>query len=186
MKKILATIMFLIVTTTLGFSSGLSYEENLNEMITDLQKKVSYVVPLELKKELSMDIGKDVYLLDIRTSTEVTSGGSISAPRYINIPRGLIEFKIKESVDDLGSKIVVVCYSELRSLFVSERLKELGYKHVRVMSGGMERWNRECLPKDNFNNLFIEKKGKSGCGSEKEGFSTSFFKRKISGTIYEK
>jgi len=34
-------------------------------------------------------------------------------------------------------------------------LKELGYENIRVLKGGMQKWNRECLPKKDSPNLFF-------------------------------
>ncbi len=180
MKSII--IGLLLMSSIEAYTGITEYGKKLTKEIDNLKKEVNYITPIGLKERID---GKrnltNMYLLDVRTSTEVLSGGSIHIENYVNIPRGLVEFKIEESIGDYNSEIIVVCYSELRSLFVSNRLGGLGYKNVYVMKGGMERWNRECLPKKESKNFFIEKKEKASCGGELNSNSFSAIFNNTSG-----
>lgn len=160
-----------------GYDHTSPYGKRLDSEIASIRAEVSFIEPLRLKERLEFDRNSaNMYILDVRESHEVEHEGSIKAENFVNIPRGLVEFKIGDNVPSLSSEVVVVCFSELRSLFVAKRLSKLGYSNVKVMKGGMERWNRECLPKQDTNNLFFQDRKKTGCGGTGEPSPQLFLK----------
>ena len=162
MNKIINTILI----STMLLSAQTEYQANFDKKLSILKSKATYIEPLVLKAKLEHNTNEQIYILDVRESNEVEPQGHIKSSNYINIPRGLVEFKINKNIPGLNSKIIVVCYSELRSLFVQKNLKELGYKNVKVLKGGMQRWNEECLPKNESSNLFFLNQKKGSCGGQ--------------------
>lgn len=66
----------------------------------------------------------------------------------INIPRGVLEFRICEH-PELSNKertVVVYCKTGGRSALAALNLQRLGYKGVISMAGGIEAWRTEGLP----------------------------------------
>lgn len=175
MKNILITAIF----TSVLFASvpQQEYKINFENKIQQLKKQAKYIEPLQLKSIIENKTMDNLYILDIREANEVEPQGHIKATNYINIPRGLVEFKINKNITNLNSNIVVVCYTELRSLFVQKNLKELGYKNVSVLKGGMQKWNSECLPKNEMSNLFYNSNKKAGCGGIEERENVFKFNR---------
>ena len=49
----------------------------------------------------------ETVVLDVRTPAEVDDSGHIAAPRFLNITRGLLEFRIEAAVPDKATPIVV-------------------------------------------------------------------------------
>ncbi len=85
-------------------------------------------------------------LIDVRSEKEHNLG---YIPGAINIPRGVIEFRIakKDYWDNAGlympnkdEEIIVYCKKGHRGTLVAETLKKLGYTNVKNLEGGWKNW----------------------------------------------
>ncbi len=90
----------------------------------------------------------DLVLIDVRTPGEeiIVLGGSIDHPNEINIPRGWLEFRIKDEVANLGTPIVVYCGNNIRSPLAAKTLKEMGYTDVSNYKDAFIGWKKSKLP----------------------------------------
>ncbi|WP_198246127.1 rhodanese-like domain-containing protein [methane-oxidizing endosymbiont of Gigantopelta aegis] len=95
-------------------------------------------------QEVSIDEAKqqlDQYLiLDVREPEEYSQG---HLPHAINIPRGVLEFKIGahpafQNATDRA--ILVYCKTGGRSALATETLKKLGFEKAVSMAGGFDSW----------------------------------------------
>ncbi|WP_280770745.1 rhodanese-like domain-containing protein [Salipaludibacillus daqingensis] len=77
---------------------------------------------------------EDVTLIDVRETDEVAAG---KIPGVINIPLGLIEFRMQEL--DKSKEYVMVCRSGSRSGLATQFLQSHGF-NVTNMGGGMISW----------------------------------------------
>ncbi len=82
-------------------------------------------------------------LIDVRDTDEVMQGSPVGAHR---LGRSYLELRIEDTVPDLDRTLLVMCAGGVRSLFAAEALKHLGYKDVRSIAGGFNRWKNEGLP----------------------------------------
>ncbi len=82
-------------------------------------------------------------LLDVREQEEVAQG---SPPEAVRLGRGFLELRIEEQLPDLERTVLVLCGGGTRSLFAAEDLVRLGYRDVRSVAGGFNRWKNESLP----------------------------------------
>ena len=82
-------------------------------------------------------------LIDVRELDELAQGLPLGSKR---IPRGFLELKIEQAVPDLGTPVLVMCATGVRSLFAAENLLQLGYKRVSSMAGGFNAWKKQGLP----------------------------------------
>lgn len=89
-------------------------------------------------------LGKRV-VLDVREYDEFSAG---HLPGAINIPRGVLEFKIGmvPEAADRQSALLVYCRTSGRAALSVVQLQRLGYNDVISMSGGFEQWNSEQRP----------------------------------------
>lgn len=78
--------------------------------------------------------GKGLNIIDVREVAEV-AGGKI--PGAVNIPLGLLEFRLHEL--DKNKEYTIVCHSGGRSAHACLYLDGLGY-NVTNMAGGMLAW----------------------------------------------
>lgn len=81
-----------------------------------------------------LEYGKKINLIDVRETNEV-AGGKI--PGAVNIPLGLIQFKMNEL--DKQKEYIIVCHSGGRSGMAAQFLEGQGY-NVTNMVGGMMSW----------------------------------------------
>jgi len=88
----------------------------------------------------------ETLVLDVRTPAEVDDSGHIAAPRFLNITRGLLEFRIEAAVPDKATPIVVYCGVSQRSPLAADTLMKLGYTNVRNYRDGFVNWRRAGLP----------------------------------------
>jgi rhodanese-related sulfurtransferase len=91
------------------------------------------ITATELEKLLND--GKAVNLIDVRETDEVESG---KIPGAVNIPLGLIEFRIQDL--DKSLEYILICRSGGRSSRAAEFLESRGFNVVN-MTGGMLSWN---------------------------------------------
>lgn len=89
-------------------------------------------------------LGKRVFI-DVREYDEFAAG---HLPGAINIPRGVLEFKIG-MVPECANKdgtFVVYCRTSGRAALSVVQLQKIGYRDVISMAGGFEAWNNEGRP----------------------------------------
>ncbi|OGL19669.1 MAG: hypothetical protein A3F92_06840 [Candidatus Rokubacteria bacterium RIFCSPLOWO2_12_FULL_71_22] len=100
---------------------------------------MSEIRPEELKTRLE---GRDrPLLLDVRQDWETKLCRLENA---IHIPIEEIEVRVEEL--DPESEIVVYCHQGVRSAAVADYLRQLGFKNVRNLVGGLEHWARAVDP----------------------------------------
>lgn len=84
--------------------------------------------------EALLNEGKKLNIIDVREVNEVAAG---KIPVAINIPLGLIEFRMHEL--DKSKEYILVCRSGGRSGQATQFLESYGY-NVTNMAGGMLAW----------------------------------------------
>lgn len=88
-------------------------------------------------KEIEAKLAKNelMHLIDVREVDEVAEG---KIPGALNIPLGLLEFRMNEL--DKATEYTMVCRSGGRSGMATKLLESHGYKVVN-MTGGMLAWD---------------------------------------------
>lgn len=87
-------------------------------------------------------------ILDVREPAEYAAG---CLPGAINIPRGVLEFKIAAHPafqNSQDAKIFVYCLTGGRSALATEALNKLGYTNACSMEGGFTLWKENDLQID--------------------------------------
>ncbi|HYK73953.1 MAG TPA: rhodanese-like domain-containing protein [Pseudoneobacillus sp.] len=84
--------------------------------------------------ETLLNEGKTLHIIDVRETDEVAEG---KIPGAVNIPLGLVEFRMHEL--DKTKEYVMVCRSGGRSGRASQFLESQGFKVIN-MTGGMLSW----------------------------------------------
>ncbi|KJE26294.1 rhodanese-like domain-containing protein [Geobacillus thermoleovorans] len=90
------------------------------------------ITPKEVEERLRA--GESLHIIDVREPDEVATG---KIPGAVNIPLGLIEFRMHEL--DQNQEYILVCRSGGRSGRAAEFLDSRGYRVVN-MTGGMLAW----------------------------------------------
>lgn len=89
-------------------------------------------------------------ILDVREPAEYLAG---HVPGAINVPRGLLEFKLWPHVGgavhpDYGRTIYVYCGVGTRAALAAQRLKVLGFRHVTAVDMRIKAWDAAGYPLD--------------------------------------
>ncbi len=93
------------------------------------------IQPDEVKAQL--ESGARPLLLDVREPWEIEIA-RIEGSK--NIPMGDVPTRVQEL--DPDEHIVVVCHHGVRSLNVTNWLRQQGFENVQSMRGGIDRWSR--------------------------------------------
>ena len=97
------------------------------------------ITPQNLKMRL--DRNDRPLLLDVRQDWETKL---CRLPNAVHIPIEEIELRVEELNPD--DEIVVYCHQGVRSAAVAQWLRQLGFKSVRNLSGGLDAWARTVDP----------------------------------------
>lgn len=127
MYKNLIVVFFLFVLTGCGKAQTNKSENSLPA--TEFSKK--------------LDQAKDAQLVDVRTPGEFKNGHLKNA---MNVDWNAGDFGEKASVLDKGKPVFVYCMSGPRSTAAAAKLREMGFKTVYEMRGGMMKWRNVNLP----------------------------------------
>ncbi|MGD6801745.1 rhodanese-like domain-containing protein [Rossellomorea vietnamensis] len=90
------------------------------------------ITPREV--ETIVNEGKPSNIIDVRETDEVAEG---KIPGAVNIPLGLVEFRMNEL--DKSQEYIIVCRSGGRSGRACQFLESQGYRVIN-MNGGMLAW----------------------------------------------
>ena len=83
------------------------------------------------------DRKEQIVILDVREPHEFAAG---HLPGAINIPRGLLEFKVFTVIPDRNTKICVYCKSGGRSTLGAKTLVDLGYSNAGLSAVHYVTW----------------------------------------------
>jgi molybdopterin/thiamine biosynthesis adenylyltransferase/rhodanese-related sulfurtransferase len=104
------------------------------ELLRLVKSQIQEVDPSEVN-EL---IDEGVAVVDVRESEEFAAG---HLPGAKHVARGFLESRIEGVVPDRTTQVILYCASGNRSAYAARTLQEdLGYEHVRSMTGGITLW----------------------------------------------
>jgi len=111
-----------------------------HDLVVEAKSRIKEVPTAEAQALL----GKRV-VIDVREYDEFAAG---HLPGAINIPRGVLEFKIgmvPECANKDGS-FLIYCRTSGRAALSAVQLQRIGYSNVISMAGGFDAWNTEQRP----------------------------------------
>lgn len=110
------------------------------DLVTEAKSQIVEIEPTVALAELPSAL-----LLDVREAAEFEAG---RLPGAINIPRGVLEFKIGDhpQLAQRDADILVYCKTSGRAALAALNLKRMGYRKVRSIHGGFDAWSRLGLP----------------------------------------
>jgi cysteine desulfurase/selenocysteine lyase len=100
------------------------------------------------EKENKEGEGRDLVILDVR---EANDHAHSRIEGSINIPRGVLELEIEDTVPDREKPIVVYCGGGGRSALAADVLQQMGYQHVYSLQGGYKQWKEKPYPTLEYN-----------------------------------
>ncbi|HEV2973652.1 MAG TPA: molybdopterin-synthase adenylyltransferase MoeB [Solirubrobacteraceae bacterium] len=104
------------------------------ELLRQVKSQIEEVDPAEVNELMH----EGVAIIDVRETDEFAAG---HLPGAKHVPRSYLETRIEGVVPDRSSQVILYCASGNRSAYGTRTLTdELGYEHVRSMTGGIALW----------------------------------------------
>jgi rhodanese-related sulfurtransferase len=111
------------------------------ELVASAKQTITEIDASQAKSKL----GKTP-LIDVREPEEYAGG---CLPGAVNIPRGVLEFRIEGHPQIQGRRdgeVILYCQSGGRSALAAEALAKLGFTRVVSLAGGYKGWSDAGLP----------------------------------------
>ena len=127
-------------------ASAPSYPPSINEMVAKTKSQIKTVKMAEFKAALDR---KDVGLLiDVRQENEFADG---FVPGAVNVPRGLIEFRIWKLVGfpdntRMDTKMTLYCATGGRCALATKSLQDLGFTNATSVDMRFDDWVKAGYP----------------------------------------
>jgi molybdopterin/thiamine biosynthesis adenylyltransferase/rhodanese-related sulfurtransferase len=87
-------------------------------------------------------------LIDVREAVEHALG----LPEHAHaIPRAELELNAASHIENLDTKVLLICGSGMRSMMAAQALSAQGYKNIFNVLGGFQRWALEKFPLETCN-----------------------------------
>jgi rhodanese-related sulfurtransferase len=143
-RIIIKTLTMLVI---IAITSCNAIYENGEEMAESIESIIMEISVNDLNAKI--DNGEDFLLIDVRQKNEYQNA---SIPGALNIPRGLLEFKIRDNdfweeefmyTPEDDDEIVVYCKLGDRGALSAYALQQLGFTNVRNLNGGIVNWDPE-------------------------------------------
>lgn len=110
-----------------------------HELVMEAKKSIRELAADEIAKKVETP---NALLIDVREPEEYLQG---HIPAAINLPRGLLEFKISNdaALQTLERPIIVYCKTSGRAALSVIALQTMGFKNVVSLAGGFDAWCAE-------------------------------------------
>ena len=116
---------------------------NIDNIIRVNRKGEAATLEMVAPKQAQEALAKDskIQLLDVRSALEFSQ---VHIKDALNVPIDMLGARMNE-LSSSGNRYIVLCHSGNRSPMAADMLMQSGIQGVKVMQGGMERWQKEGL-----------------------------------------
>jgi len=90
----------------------------------------------------------NMVILDVREANDHVHS---RIENSINIPRGVLELEVSDTIPDTSKTVVVYCGGGSRSALAADVLQQMGYKDVYSLQGGYKQWKEKPYPTIEYN-----------------------------------
>lgn len=111
-----------------------------NDLVADARSRIKEIAPDRLAADAAGAV-----LIDVREPAEYAEGRLAGA---VNLPRGVLEFKI-DAHPALAARdrpLVVYCLTGGRAALAADALQRMGFHDVCSLAGGITAWRQAGLP----------------------------------------
>ena len=122
-------------------SSLLEENRSLQDFVNRARALITEIEPTGLKKQLNSSTPP--FLIDVRGQDEFRQGYISGAT---SLPRGSLEIEARNKIPANNHSIILYCAAGTRSLLAAVTLKEMGFKKVFSLAGGIKSWTQLGYP----------------------------------------
>ena len=127
---------FMAIACMMFILPGCANETAMNEHEEGVQENSSAYHKIDAKEAKSMMDKEKVTIVDVRTEQEYKEK---HIPNSILVPNETIDEEAKDKLPDKDAVLLVHCRTGIRSKQASDKLVQMGYKHVYDF-GGINDW----------------------------------------------
>jgi rhodanese-related sulfurtransferase len=120
--------------------------KSASALVAEARARTESLNPAQVAEELK----RGAVLVDLRESEELARDGAI--PGALHAPRGMLEFYAdpKSSYHlrelDPSRRVILHCAAGGRSALAADTLKQMGYRNVAHLEGGITAWKKQGYP----------------------------------------
>jgi rhodanese-related sulfurtransferase len=116
--------------------------KSANELVKEARKSVDECTTGQIHERFAAG---SALLIDVREPDEYRQGHIAGA---VNIPRGLLEFRISNepALQNLGRPVIVYCKTSGRAALSVVAMQTMGFANVVSLAGGFDAWVAENRP----------------------------------------
>jgi len=145
-KAFTAVLLAFLGLYSSQWSSAQTYPRSVTELVARTKTQIKTIDMATFKS--AFDGASLGLIIDVREPGEYAAG---HVPGAINIPRGLIEFKIWSQVGfpnklDVHKKVTLYCGSGARSVLAAKSLQDLDFSDVTAVDMRIEDWTKAGYP----------------------------------------
>lgn len=145
-RLLIELFLIAIALFTPGWAVAQSYPLSVSELVARTKTQVKTIDMATFKS--AFDRGGLGLIVDVREPGEYAEG---HIPGAINVPRGLIEFRIWPHVGfpnntDMNKTMTLYCASGARCALAAKRLQDLGFGNVTAADMWIADWARAGYP----------------------------------------
>lgn len=149
MKRCSSMLTAALVAASLllpGYTLAQNYPPSVGQMVAATKKQIR-TIKLDEFKAL-VDKGGAGMIIDVRQEDEYADG---HVPGAVNIPRGLIEFRIWKSVGfpdrtDMNKQMTLYCLTGGRCALATKSLQDMGFTNVTSVDMKFDEWVKAGYP----------------------------------------
>jgi len=129
-----------------GYTLAQNYPPSVGQMVAATKKQIRTIKMDEFKA--LVDKGGAGMIIDVRQEDEYADG---HVPGAVNIPRGLIEFRIWKSVGfpdktDMNKQMTLYCLTGGRCALATKSLQDMGFTNVTSVDMKFDEWVKAGYP----------------------------------------
>ena len=122
--------------------------KNFNEIVSDSRKDLDIIDSHTLNNMI--ESGEDMVVLDVNDKEDVEQRGMVKGA--VNISLGTLYYKADadvpddfkdERIQDRNKKVVVTCGLGLWAAIGGKLLKDMGFKDVKLLEGGVTKYQED-------------------------------------------
>jgi rhodanese-related sulfurtransferase len=117
------------------------------DFVTEAKSKIRELPQAEFRK-WTEEKKSDLIILDVREANDHVHS---RIENSINIPRGVLELEVEDTIPNRSKTVVVYCGGGSRSALAADVLQQMGYTDVYSLQGGYKQWKEKPFPTLEYN-----------------------------------
>ncbi len=113
------------------------------KLVDEARKQIKELTVRDVAQKFER--GEKFHFVDVREDEEWKAGRAKGA---IHLGKGVIERDIETTIPNKDEEIILYCGGGFRSALAGVALKQMGYKNVISMDGGIRGWREAGLPEE--------------------------------------